>query len=111
MNRPKLAASLQTRLLTQARVENREYTQFLTRYGLRRFLYRLSISCHADRFVLNGALLFDRSESALQAADCHLTSIFPKQPACRNISNDWAGQQHPGDPSSPDRIKLRRDED
>lgn len=31
----------------------------LTRYALERLLYRLSISPHADQFVLKGALLFD----------------------------------------------------
>ena len=31
----------------------------LTRYGLERLLYRLSVSEHADRFLLKGALLFD----------------------------------------------------
>lgn len=54
-----LPASIQARLLTKAKVERRDYTQVLTRYGLERFLYRLSISEHADHFLLKGALLFD----------------------------------------------------
>ena len=31
----------------------------MTRYALERLLYRLSVSPHADQFLLKGALLFD----------------------------------------------------
>ncbi len=54
-----LPASVQARLLNRARSEGRDYTQVLTRYGLERLLYRLSISPHAENFLLKGALLFD----------------------------------------------------
>ena len=46
-------------MLNKARAESRDYTQVLTRYGLERLLYRLSISAHAENFLLKGALLFD----------------------------------------------------
>lgn len=52
-------ASVQARLLNRARSEGRDYSQVLTRYGLERLLYRLSISAHAENFLLKGALLFD----------------------------------------------------
>lgn len=35
-----------------------DYNLLLTRYGLERLLYRLSVSPHAPNFLLKGALLF-----------------------------------------------------
>ena len=46
------------RLLTQAKTHGENFNLLLVRYGVERFLYRLSISPHADRFVLKGASLF-----------------------------------------------------
>lgn len=59
MNVANLPASVQSKLLNRAKAERREYMQLLTRYGLERLLYRLSISEHAENFLLKGALLFD----------------------------------------------------
>lgn len=59
MNERNLAASVRARLLNKARTEQRDFTLMLTRYVLERLLYRLSISAHADSFLLKGALLFD----------------------------------------------------
>lgn len=53
-----LAASVRERLLNIAKAEGVDFNQVLVRYTLERFLYRLSQSSHADRFVLKGALLF-----------------------------------------------------
>ena len=53
-----IAASVRARLLNIAKAEGSEFNQVLVRYTLERFLYRLSQSKHADRFVLKGALLF-----------------------------------------------------
>ena len=53
-----LAASIRARLLKRAKTEGEDFNLTLTRYGLERLLYRLSISPHADRFLLKGALLF-----------------------------------------------------
>lgn len=53
------AASVRARLLNMARADKRDFTLVLTRYALERLLYRLSISEHADHFLLKGALLFD----------------------------------------------------
>jgi predicted nucleotidyltransferase component of viral defense system len=53
-----LAASVRARLLTLAKAEGTDFNQILVRYALERFLYRLSQSAHADRFMLKGALLF-----------------------------------------------------
>jgi predicted nucleotidyltransferase component of viral defense system len=51
------AASVHQRLLNLARNEDRRFNEVLQRYALERWLYRLSVSGHADRFVLKGGLL------------------------------------------------------
>lgn len=52
-----LPVSIQVRLARRARTAGLDPNLVLVRFGLERFLYRLSISPHADRFVLKGALL------------------------------------------------------
>ena len=52
-------ASLRARLLNKARTDGLDFQLLLTRYGLERLLYRLSISPERDNFLLKGALLFD----------------------------------------------------
>lgn len=52
-----LAQSVQVRLVQHAKAIGVDPNLVLTRYGMERFLYRLSRSPHADRFVLKGALL------------------------------------------------------
>ena len=52
------AASVRARLLHIAKATGVDFNQVLVRFALERFLYRLSRSAHADRFVLKGALLF-----------------------------------------------------
>lgn len=54
-----LAASIRARLLNHAKKQDAEFQQVLIRFTLERFLYRLSVSPHGERFVLKGALLFD----------------------------------------------------
>jgi hypothetical protein len=60
MSRPpvNVAASVRQRLFNVAKARNEDFEQILVRYALERLLYRLSLSAHADRFVLKGALLF-----------------------------------------------------
>ena len=48
---------MRQRLLNLATERKEDFGLVLTRYGLERFLYRLSISPHRDAFVLKGALL------------------------------------------------------
>ena len=52
-----VAASVHARLLNRAKAEGRPFNELLQYYATERFLYRLSRSPHADRFVLKGALL------------------------------------------------------
>jgi len=52
-----LACSVHDLLIAHAKHVGLDPNHVLTRYALERFLYRLSCSRHADRFVLKGALL------------------------------------------------------
>jgi hypothetical protein len=56
---PDRGASIRARLLNQAKARGQEFNLILTRYALERLLYRLGASCHAERFLLKGSLLFD----------------------------------------------------
>lgn len=53
------AASIQARLLALAKSRGEDFNLTLNRYGLERFLYRLSISPAREHYWLKGALLFD----------------------------------------------------
>jgi hypothetical protein len=57
MNR-NLAASIRDRLKQRAHAAHQDFNFTLTHYGLERLLYRMSVSTHANRFLLKGALLF-----------------------------------------------------
>lgn len=52
-----IAASVRQRLLNLAREQGRPFQEMLQFFVMERFLYRLSQSKHADRFVLKGALM------------------------------------------------------
>jgi hypothetical protein len=53
-----LPAAIRTRLKQRADAKRQDFNLTLTHYGLERLLYRLSVSPHADRYLLKGALLF-----------------------------------------------------
>lgn len=53
-----MTASVRRRLLNVSRSKGAEYNALLAQYAIERFLYRLSKSDLADRFVLKGAMLF-----------------------------------------------------
>ena len=52
-----LPASIRQRLLQVAQSSNRPFQEVAQYYGMERYLYRLSISKHANKFVLKGALM------------------------------------------------------
>ena len=52
-----IAASVHQRLLNKARESSRTFNELLQHFAIERFIYRLSKSPHADRFVLKGALM------------------------------------------------------
>ena len=55
---PNVAASVRARLLNVAKAQGVDFNQVLVRFALERILYRMTLSQHADRFLLKGALLF-----------------------------------------------------
>ena len=52
-----IAESVRQKLLNLAKKQNSEFTHVLIRYAVERLLYRLSVSQHADHFLLKGAML------------------------------------------------------
>lgn len=52
-----LVQSIKARLVHTAHERHQEPNRLLNRYALERFLYRLSCSPHAERFILKGAML------------------------------------------------------
>ena len=53
-----MAHSIFQRLLNQARTQGTDFNLLLSRYGMERFIYRLSISPYSESFILKGASLF-----------------------------------------------------
>ncbi len=53
------AASIRQRLLNLAKDKQTDFQQVLTRYGLERLLYRMSLSPENQQFILKGAMLFE----------------------------------------------------
>ncbi len=47
-----LAASIRQRLLQVAQISQRPFQEVLQYYAMERFLYRLSVSVHAEKLVL-----------------------------------------------------------
>ena len=60
-----IAASVRQRLLNKARETNRPFNELLQYFAMERFLYRLSISHHSDKFVLKSALMLTVCEAPL----------------------------------------------
>ncbi len=52
-----IAASIRQRLKNISKDEHRPFNELLQYYAMERFLYRLSQSQHAERFILKGALM------------------------------------------------------
>jgi predicted nucleotidyltransferase component of viral defense system len=53
-----IAASVHQRLLDKAKESSRPFNELLQYFAIERFIYRLSKSPYADRFILKGALMF-----------------------------------------------------
>src|ERR1700730_1088779 len=52
-----IGASVRQRLFNQSRAQGRPFQELLQYFAMERFLYRLTKSPFADRFILKGALL------------------------------------------------------
>lgn len=102
MKKRDTAHSVFQRLLSRAKAHGEDFNFLLFRYGAERLLYRLSISPHADRFVLKGASLFlvwsgqnyrvtkDADLLAFGTADAgYIAGIFTE--LCRAVSDDLDG--------------------
>ena len=53
-----IVASVHQRLLNKAKESSRPFNELLQYFAIERFIYRLSKSPYADRFILKGALMF-----------------------------------------------------
>jgi hypothetical protein len=60
-----IAASVRQRLLNRARESGRPFNELLQYFSMERFLFRLSVSPHGERFVLKGALMLATWEISL----------------------------------------------
>lgn len=58
-------ASVRARLATHAKTSGRPFQEILQYFAMERFLYRVSISEHADKFVLKGGLMFAAWKTSL----------------------------------------------
>ncbi len=66
------------RLLNHANIHREDFNLLLLRYGVERLLYRLSISPHADRFILKGAIfLVWKGQSYRVTKDADLLGFGP----------------------------------
>lgn len=52
-----IAASIHQRLLDKSKESARPFNELFQYYAIERFLYRLSRSSHAGKFILKGALM------------------------------------------------------
>ena len=52
-----IVASIRQKLKNKSQDENRPFAELLQYYAMERFLYRLTQSSHAERFILKGALM------------------------------------------------------
>lgn len=80
---PNIAASIRQRLLNQARQQKRPFNGLLQYYAMERFLYRLSLSEHTERFVLKGALMLRvwQAPEARPTMDIDMLGRTANQPA------------------------------
>ena len=59
-----LARSIRQRLQNKAQASGRPFQELFQYFVMERFLYRVSRSRHADKFVLKGALMFTAWQAA-----------------------------------------------
>ena len=70
------------RLLSHARNSGEDFNLLLSRYGIERLLYRLSVSSYADKFILKGASLFLiwKGKNYRVTRDADLLASVPSDP-------------------------------
>ena len=67
-NKKNVAHSIFQRLLNRAKTNKEDFNLLLSRYGMERFLYRLSVSPHNDRFILKGPVCFWSGKDKITAS-------------------------------------------
>lgn len=74
-----VAASVRARLQTHAKDTNRPFQEVLQYFAMERFLYRLSLSPHAEKFVLKGGLMLTawRAPSSRPTKDMDFLAKMP----------------------------------
>ncbi len=89
-----IAASVRQRLTNNAKETGRPFQEVFQYFAMERFLYRLSRSPHADKFILKGALMFAvwRAPSTRPTKDIDLlgrmnNSVAAILPVIRDICN------------------------
>jgi predicted nucleotidyltransferase component of viral defense system len=106
-----VAASVRQRLLNLATERKEDFGLLLTRYGLERFLYRLSISPHRDAFVLKGALLLQlwTAETYRPTRDLDLLGLGTSDINFRRVFSEVCAQDVEDDGLTfPDKIRVER---
>ena len=83
-----LVASVSARLQNQARTTKRPFQEVLQYYAMERFLYRLSKSPHASRFVLKGALMLHVWEAPLARATRDLDFLGRTTNSLENLESN-----------------------
>jgi predicted nucleotidyltransferase component of viral defense system len=107
-----MSASVRQRLLNLATERKEDFGLVLTRYGLERLLYRLSISPHRDAFVLKGALLLQlwTAETYRPTRDLDLLGRGPSDINFRKVFSEVCSQnvENDGLTFPPDKIRVER---
>ena len=93
-----IGASVRTRLLRISKEKGQNFDLVLTHYAIERLLYRLAQSRHADRFVLEGAMLlmvwFDEPFRGTRDLDL-LGYGDPAPDAVLDVFREVLGQEQP----------------
>lgn len=78
-----IPASVHQRLLAKARESSRPFNELLQHFAIERFLYRLSQSPQAGRFILKGALMLSAWSKAMSrpTMDIYLSGKIENDPA------------------------------
>jgi len=107
-----VSASVRQRLLNLATERKEDFGLVVTRYGLERFLYRLSVSAHRDSFVLKGALLLQlwTAETYRPTRDLDLLGRGVSNVSYRKIFSEVCSQKVEDDGLTfpPDTIRVER---
>ncbi len=109
MNLRNVSASIRQRLLNYSKEHKRPFLEVLQYFAIERFLYRLSLSPHAHKFYLKGALMFRAWQTSVHrpTMDIDLLGKTSNSPGnLRSICAEICQQHSP----CPDGISFRSTE-